>query len=63
MRNLELDIEKIKLISVEKETENYEFRAFLKGVDSDKVDKIVHKLNMEVVSKIIVKNVETVVNR
>ena len=52
MRNLELNIERIKLISKRKEDENYKFRAFLKGLDSDKVDKIVHKLNDEIVSQI-----------
>lgn len=52
MRNLELDIETIKLISQEREEENYDFRAFLKGVDSDKVDKIVRKLNNEIISQI-----------
>lgn len=52
MKNLELNIEKIKLISDKKEDENYKFRTFLKGLDSDKVDKIVHKLNEEIVSQI-----------
>lgn len=52
MKNLELNLEKIKQISVIKEDENYEFRAFLKGVDSDEVDKIVHKINNEIVSQI-----------
>ncbi len=52
MKNLELNIEKIKLISKEKEVENFRFRAFLKGLDSEKVDKIVQKLNEEIVSQI-----------
>ena len=52
MINLELNIDRIKLISESKEEENYEFRSFLKGLDSDKVDKIVHKLNDEIVSQI-----------
>ena len=52
MMNLELNIERIKQISKARKAENYEFRAFLKGLDSVKVDKIVHKLNNEIVSRI-----------
>ena len=52
MKDLEINIEKIKRISEAKEGENYEFRAFLKGMNSNTVDKIVHKLNNEIVSQI-----------
>jgi Fe-S-cluster containining protein len=45
---LELNIEKISRISDQKENENYRFRSFLKGRDSKKVDKIVHRLNWEI---------------
>ena len=49
---LELNIEKISRISKQKENENYRFRSFLKGQDSDKVDEIVHRLNKEIVEDI-----------
>ncbi len=52
MRHLELNIEKIKRVSKKREKENNDFRTFLKGVDSDKVDIVVHKLNEEIVSQI-----------
>jgi Fe-S-cluster containining protein len=35
-----------------KEDENYEFRRYLKGKDSKKIDAIVHRLNEEVTSRI-----------
>ena len=49
---IELDIEKINHISKLKEKENLNFRAFLKGQDDEKVDRIVHRLNKEVESQI-----------
>src|SRR4030042_3319491 len=53
---LELNIEKIWRISDQKENENYRFRSFLKGQDSEKVDKIVHRLNKEIVKLIDCRN-------
>lgn len=52
MKPLELNIEKISRISQQKENENYRFRSFLKGQDSDKVDEIVHRLYKEIVEHI-----------
>ena len=52
MKPLELNIEKITRISKQKENENYKFRSFLKGKDPDKVDKIVQRLNKEIVEQI-----------
>jgi Fe-S-cluster containining protein len=49
---LELNIENIRLIAKRKEDENYEFRIFLKGQDSAKIDKIVHRLNEVIVEQI-----------
>jgi len=48
MKNLELDLEKIHLISQQKEQENFRFRSFLKGQDSKRIDSIVHRLNKEI---------------
>jgi len=52
MIHLELDIEKIDRISKRKENENYRFRSFLKGQDSDRIDKIVHRLYKDIVEQI-----------
>jgi len=52
MIHLELDIEKINRISKQKENENYKFLSFLKGQDSDRVDKIVHRLYREIAEQI-----------
>lgn len=52
MSQLEIDIEKITLLGVKKEAENYRFRSFLKGQDSDKVDRIVHRLDKEIRAQI-----------
>jgi Fe-S-cluster containining protein len=52
MKYLEYDIEKIKQIAQLNESENYEFRAYLKGLDSKKVDKIVHQLHAKIISEI-----------
>lgn len=49
---LELDIDKITQLGREKEEENYEFRTFLKGLDPDRVDRIVHRLNDEIAEQI-----------
>jgi Fe-S-cluster containining protein len=45
---LELDIEKIKRMSQQKENENYRFRSFLKGQDDEKVDRIVYRLHKDI---------------
>jgi len=50
--SLELNIEKIGSIARQKEKENLRFRSFLKGLDSDKVDIIVHRLHQEIVEQI-----------
>jgi Fe-S-cluster containining protein len=52
MRPIELDVEKINRISKQKENENYKFRSFLKGQDSDRVDKIAHRLYKEIAEQI-----------
>ena len=51
MRNhadLELDLATIEHLSEEREGENIDFRAYLKGQDSEKIDRIVHRLNRTV---------------
>ena len=52
MLPLELDLAKIEKLSIKRENENYSFRAFLKGKEIDKVDKIVHRLHREITAKI-----------
>ncbi len=52
MRPLELNIERIKQIARLKEDENYEFRTYLKVLDSKEVDKYVHRLHREISNKI-----------
>jgi uncharacterized protein len=52
MLPLELDLTKIERLSIKRENENYSFRAFLKGKDIEKVDKIVHRLHKEITSLI-----------
>ncbi len=49
---IEKDIEKIYLISKQKEDENFRFRNFLKRLDSHEVDKIVSKIHSEVTRQI-----------
>jgi len=41
---LEVDHNKIRRLSKNKEDENYEFRSFLKGCDLDEIDIIVKRL-------------------
>lgn len=48
MKQLELNIEKIAIIGEQKEEENFDFRVFLKGLDFEQVDKIVHRIDKEV---------------
>ena len=53
MQHLQTDsIEKITRIAKQKENENYRFRSFLKGQDSENMDRIVHRLNKEIVELI-----------
>lgn len=49
---MELNIAKIELLGELNEEENTDFRIFLKQQDPDKVDKIVHRINKEVTSRI-----------
>ena len=50
--NLELDLEKIEELAKDREDKNFEFRAFLKGQDPDKIDEIVQRLNFEISNQI-----------
>lgn len=52
MMPLEMNIEKIERINKQKENENYRFRSFLKGQDSEKVDRIVSRLHKEISGQI-----------
>ena len=56
MLPIEKNIERIKLLSIKKEKENHRFRIFLsrrdgfpKGLQSKRVDTVVHRINSEVV--------------
>lgn len=49
---IETDLVTIKRNSEIKEEENFEFRSFLKGFDSVKIDKIVHRLYEDVLNHI-----------
>lgn len=49
---IESDLNIIKKNSEIREDENFEFRSFLKGPDSDKIDKIVHELYEKVLEHI-----------
>ena len=49
---LELDLEVIKRLGREREIENFDFRAFLKGKEIDEVDEVVHRLHDEIVAQI-----------
>ena len=46
------DLKKIKRIAAEKETENDRFRIFLKQLDGEQIDTIVHKLNAGISAQI-----------
>lgn len=52
MEYLELNIEKISLLGIQKRDENFRFRSFLKTQSSSKIDKIVHRLNDEISAEI-----------
>ncbi len=51
-KNIEVDLDKIEKLGKLREDQNFEFRAFLKGQDSGKIDKIVHRLNFEISNQI-----------
>ncbi len=46
-----IDLKKIKQLGKKRESENFKFRSFLKGHDSEKIDRIVHELNKYYSSK------------
>lgn len=52
MKPLELDIQKIKLESERRRDENFRFRAFLKGVNGNKLDRHVHELYEDISGRI-----------
>ena len=52
MKQLELNLERIAKIAEQKEDENFDFRVFLKGLDFEYVDRIVHRLNEQITSQI-----------
>ncbi|HVB03919.1 MAG TPA: YkgJ family cysteine cluster protein [Chitinophagaceae bacterium] len=49
---IELDLEKIATVALDRQEENTQFRAFLKEVDSSLLDDRIHALNREVSGKI-----------
>jgi len=51
-KNLEINLARIAALGELREDENIDFRMFLKGQDSDKVDRIVHRANKEVTAQI-----------
>lgn len=51
-QHIELDLKRIEALGEIREDENYEFRAFLKQKNPDRIDKIVHRLNEEVSARI-----------
>ncbi len=50
--DLELDLPTIANLAEEREDENYSFRAFLKGQDTEEIDRIVHRLNQNISDQI-----------
>ena len=50
--NKDIEIDKIEKLGRLRENENFEFRAYLKGQDPDKIDNIVHRLNCEISNQI-----------
>ena len=51
-RNIEIDLEAIARYGKTREDENFRFRTFLKGRNSDEIDKIVHRLNRDISNQI-----------
>lgn len=52
MLPIETDLTVIERLSIQRESENFAFRAFLKDFESARVDKIVRKLHRKVTAKI-----------
>lgn len=52
LTKMEIDLQKIKHLGLERERENMEFRSFLKGKSSGKTDSIVHRLYEQVSTEI-----------
>ena len=52
MEHIEISLNRISLIAEQKEKENFEFRSYLKSLDSKKVDKVVHRLQKEISAQI-----------
>ncbi len=52
MKPIEINLEKIARLAELNEEENYKFRIFLKGQDTDKLDVIVYKIDQEIRSQI-----------
>lgn len=51
-KNIETEIDKIEKLGKLREKENVEFRIYLKGQDPDKIDEIIHRLNVEISKQI-----------
>jgi Fe-S-cluster containining protein len=49
---IETDLAEIEALASDREDENFRFRTFLKGKDSEKTDRIVHRLHKEYSEKI-----------
>ena len=47
-----IDLKKIEQLGKKRKSENFKFRSFLKGQDSEKIDRIVHELNTYYSSKV-----------
>lgn len=52
MLPIETNLNRIEKLSIQRENENFRFRSFLKGLDSRKVDRIVHRLHREITNQI-----------
>ncbi|MDR1182160.1 MAG: YkgJ family cysteine cluster protein [Bacteroidales bacterium] len=49
---IERNLSKIKKLAAIREDDNYRFRAFLKGKDREKIDRIVHRLHKKIITQI-----------
>lgn len=52
LSDIELDLKTIEQLGEKRLDENFRFRAFLKGQDPYKIDRIVHRLNREISGRI-----------
>jgi Fe-S-cluster containining protein len=50
--DIETDLSRIEQLAALREDENFRFRSYLKGKDSDQVDRIVHGLHREITEQI-----------